>query len=163
MEILSRRFSELTTGELYALLKLRQDVFIVEQNCPYADADDRDQDAVHVLLREEGRLLGCLRVLAPGVASEYAAIGRVISADRRRGLGSVLLREGVRQAVRCFGAEKVYLEAQSYAVPFYERQGFRVCSGEFLEDGIPHRKMLLDIRDFPASDPKCEEFEGERK
>ena len=142
MEISVRRFSELSVQELYDILKLRVNVFVVEQCCPYPELDDKDQSALHLCFREEGELAAYLRIMDRGVSSEYVTLGRVISARRRQGLGSALLREGIRQAEERFGAESIYLEAQVYAIPFYEKQGFRVISEEFLEDGIPHVKML---------------------
>lgn len=142
METVVRRFSELSAEELYEILKLRVNVFVVEQCCPYPELDDKDQEALHVFFRENGEIAAYLRVLDRGVSSEYVTLGRVISARRRQGLGTELLREGIRQAETVFGAETVYLEAQVYAIPFYEKQGFRVVSEEFPEDGIPHVKML---------------------
>ena len=142
MEITVKRFSELSVQELYEILKLRVNVFVVEQCCPYPELDDKDQRALHLCFREDGELIAYLRILDRGVSSDYVTLGRVISARRRQGLGTALLREGIRQAEERFGAEEIYLEAQVYAIPFYEKQGFRVISEEFLEDGIPHVKML---------------------
>ena len=139
-----KRFDELTAAELYRLLKLRVDVFVVEQNCPYPELDDLDQGALHLWLEDETGILAYLRVLDRGAESEYVSIGRVVARERRRGLGTRILRAGLRAARERFGAEAVYLEAQTYAVGLYEKQGFRVISEEFLLDGIPHVKMLLD-------------------
>ena len=142
MELFAKRFSELTPEELYAILKARVDVFVVEQNCPYPELDNRDQEAIHLWYAEGGELTAYLRVLGPGVESVYPALGRVISLRRRTGLGTALLREGIRTAEEQFGAEAVYLEAQCYAIPFYEHAGFAVTSEPFPIDGIPHVKML---------------------
>ena len=139
-----KRFGELTAAELYRLLKLRVDVFVVEQNCPYPELDDLDQGALHLWLEDERGILAYLRVLDRGAESEYVSIGRVVARERRRGLGTRILRAGLRAARERFGAEAVYLEAQTYAVGLYEKQGFRIISDEFLLDGIPHVKMLLD-------------------
>ena len=139
-----KRFDELTAAELYRLLKLRVDVFVVEQNCPYPELDDLDQGALHLWLEDETGILAYLRVLDRGAESEYVSIGRVVARERRRGLGTRILRAGLRAARERFGAEAVYLEAQTYAVGLYEKQGFRIISDEFLLDGIPHVKMLLD-------------------
>ena len=137
-----KRFSELTTEELYAILQLRVDVFVVEQNCPYRELDGHDRGAIHVWLEEDGALQAYLRVMDRGAESEKVSIGRVIAVKRRRGLGSRVLAEGIRCAEEEFGAEEIYLEAQTYAKGLYEKQGFRVISEEFLLDGIPHVKML---------------------
>ena len=144
MDLHVRRFDELTAAELYGLLKLRVDVFVVEQNCPYPELDGLDQDALHLWLEDETGVRAYLRVMDKGAESEYVSIGGVVARERRQGLGTRILKEGVRAARERFGAEAVYLEAQTYAVGLYEKQGFRVISEEFLLDGIPHVKMLLD-------------------
>ncbi len=144
MELRVKRFHELTTDELYRILKLRVSVFVVEQNCPYQELDDRDRDALHVWLEDQDGIQAYLRILDRGAVSEHVAIGRVIAVKRRRGTGSRIVSEGIRIAKECFGAEKIYVEAQVYAKGMYEKLGFRQISDEFTEDGIPHVKMLLD-------------------
>ena len=144
-----KRFSELTNEELYAIIKLRVDVFVVEQQCPYHELDDRDQDALHLWLSNSEGMQAYLRVLRPGVESEYAAIGRVVTRLRRQGVGSMLLKEGIRAAENYFGAETLYLEAQLYARGLYEKLGFRQASDVFMMDGIPHIRMLRE--------PGCED------
>ena len=140
-----KHFSELTTEELYAILRLRVSVFVVEQNCPYMELDNLDQDAVHVWLQDENGLQAYLRVLDRGVEGEYVAIGRVIAVERRRGLGSRILKEGIKAAKDVFGADKIYVEAQTYVKGLYEKQGFQPVSAEFLLDGIPHVRMILEL------------------
>ncbi|MBO4677709.1 MAG: GNAT family N-acetyltransferase [Oscillospiraceae bacterium] len=145
MELLVKSFAELSTRELYDLLRLRVDVFVVEQRCPYPELDGWDQAALHVWLQDDTGIQAYLRIMDRGVSGEYVTIGRVIAVKRRQGLGSRILAEGVRLARERFGAEQIYLEAQVYARTLYEKQGFRAISGPFLEDGIPHVKMLLDL------------------
>ena len=145
MELTVKRFDELTLDELYAIMKLRVSVFVVEQQCPYMELDDRDQQAIHVFLRENGEISAYLRIMDRGVNSEYVSIGRVLAAKRRCGLGTRILSEGIRLAKERFHADRIYLEAQTYARGLYEKQGFRQVSEEFLEDGIPHIKMILDL------------------
>ena len=144
MELFVKSFEELSTRELYDLLRLRVDVFVVEQRCPYPELDGRDQASLHVWLQDETGIQAYLRIMDRGVSSEYVTIGRVIAVKRRQGLGSRILAEGVRLARERFGAEQIYLEAQVYAKTLYEKQGFRAISEPFLEDGIPHVKMLLE-------------------
>ena len=136
-----KHFTELGAEELYEILKLRVDVFVVEQSCPYPEIDGRDQDAWHVSLREGGRLFAYLRVLPRGEGE--AAIGRVLAVERRRGFGTKVVEEGIRVAREKLGAGRIYLEAQTYARGLYEKLGFRPCGEEFLEDGIPHIPMEL--------------------
>ena len=145
MELCAKEFSELTVEELYEIMKLRVSVFVVEQQCPYMELDGLDRTALHVWFRDpEGGLLAYLRVMDRNESREYVSIGRVIAAKRRCGLGSGILREGIRLAKERFGAEKIYLEAQCYAKGLYEKQGFVQISETVLEDGSPHVKMLLD-------------------
>lgn len=142
MKVCVKRYSELTKDELYALAKLRIAVFVVEQNCPYMELDDRDQEAIHVWLEDEDGIEAYLRVMDRGVESEHVSIGRVIAVKRRSGIGTQVLSEGIRVAKEYFAADQIYLEAQVYARSFYEKSGFRQVSEEFLEDGIPHIKMI---------------------
>ena len=145
MELTVKRFEDLTTHELYEILKLRVNIFVVEQNCPYPELDDKDKSAWHVYFREDGEIIAYLRVLDPGVSFPEVGIGRVISTRRRCGLGTKLLREGIKTAREQMHADTIKLEAQTYARAFYERQGFRQTSEEFLEDGIPHIEMTLEL------------------
>ena len=144
MKLTVKRFEELTLGELYEILRLRSAVFVVEQTCPYQDIDNKDQAALHLWLSDEDGIAAYLRVMDRGVYDEEVAIGRVISLRRRRGYALQLLQEGVRVAREAFGAQLISVEAQVYARSLYEKAGFRQASEEFLEDGIPHIRMLLD-------------------
>lgn len=147
MEKIAKRFQELTTEELYAVLKLRQDVFILEQKCLYPDLDACDQQALHVWLQDEGGIAAYLRILDRGVKSPYVSMGRVIAARRGCGLGAEIVRQGLLAAKEVYGADTVYLEAQLYARGFYEKLGFRAVSMPFDEDGIPHIKMFCSMRE----------------
>lgn len=142
-----KHFNELTTRELYEILKTRQEIFIIEQNCPYMDIDDLDLKAIHVFsMNEEGRVTSCLRVFMRDEKTKTAQIGRVVTLNHGEGLGGALLHEGVKIALDHYKAEKIYLEAQTYAIGYYAKEGFKVVSEEFLEDGIPHVKMERDSK-----------------
>lgn len=144
MEWERKRFEELTLEELYEILRLRVDVFVVEQHCPYPELDGKDQQALHVFAKEDGILQAYLRVLQPGVSFPEASLGRVISRKRRQGLGTQLLEQGLQAAEEWLGKVPIRIEAQTYAKGLYEKFGFRQISGEFLEDGIPHIQMLRE-------------------
>ena len=145
MEITVKKFDELTVEELYEFLKLRAEVFVVEQDCAYQDLDGIDQEAYHVYMRDEkGKMIAYLRVVDKGKRLDEVSIGRVISIRRRSGVGTALMRAGMRVAKEKFGATKIKVGAQLYAKPFYEGCGFRQVSGEYLEDGIPHIYMLYE-------------------
>jgi len=145
MELHVKRFQDFTPDELYGVMKLRVDVFVCEQKCLAPELDDRDQDAVHVWFSDEDGAQAYLRVLAPGVEHKtYPAIGRVLTSKKSRGtgLGGKLLAEGIRVTKEIYGDVPIYLEAQVYASGYYEKQGFRIVSDEFILDGIPHYKMV---------------------
>lgn len=141
-----RAWSELTTGELYRILALRQRVFIVEQSCPYLDADGWDDRAHHLWCDDvDGRAcVAYLRVFAPGVKYAEASLGRIVTAPevRRSGLGRPLVREGLARVAAAHGAVPVRIGAQKYLEPFYAGFGFVRASDDYLEDGIPHLEMV---------------------
>ena len=145
MEFTLKKFNELTVDELFEIYKLRVSVFVVEQHCPYQEVDDFDPLSLHLCAWEDGKLIAYLRVLPKGTAFEEVSLGRVISVKTRCGIGSLLVKEGIRAAREKFGAESIVLEAQTYARTLYEKQGFVQISDEFLEDGIPHIKMRLSL------------------
>ena len=144
METVVKRFDELSVDELYALLKIRAAVFVVEQNCAYQDLDGVDKDAYHVYLKDGEEILAYLRVVDKGKRLDEVSVGRVISLHRRQGIGEKLMAEGIRIAKEKFGATKVKVGAQLYAKPFYERCGFCQISDVYDEDGIPHIYMLYE-------------------
>ena len=145
MKLVSKFFEELTTTELYELLKVRSEVFVVEQNCIYQDLDDKDYRSLHVFYEEDREVLAYLRAFTK--KEGVVQVGRVLSTTHGIGLGGKILKEGLLQIQEKFHPKKIYLEAQCYAIGYYEREGFKVCSEEFLEDGIPHVEMEL-VCDF---------------
>lgn len=144
MELVVKHFDELTAWELFDLYKLRVSVFVVEQSCPYQEVDDADRMSYHVWLRDGDGIAAYLRVIPAGVNFEDVSIGRVIAVRRRCGLGTRIVAEGLRVAQERLGAQRVTIEAQTYARALYEKLGFRQTSEEFLEDGIPHIRMLWE-------------------
>lgn len=144
MELTIKHFDDLTLSELYDIIKLRISVFVVEQSCVYQELDDMDKNAYHLFLSDGGEIQAYLRVLPDSVWGEVS-IGRVISVKRRRGLGGKILSEGIRIAKEKFGAKKIVIGAQAYAQSFYEQAGFVKDSYEYIEDGIKHIKMTLEL------------------
>lgn len=138
-----KRFAELTLDELYAILQLRNEVFIVEQTCVYNDTDGKDQPAWHLMAIEDDKLVAYTRILSPGVSYSDPAIGRVVtsSSKRRSGLGRELMKRSIEACEKFFGKSSITLSAQVYLQSFYESFGFIVVGEEYLEDGIPHIKM----------------------
>jgi ElaA protein len=143
MEMKSKFFSELSTRELYEILKIRAEIFVVEQNCVYQDMDDKDYDSLHVFYEDEGSIVAYLRAFVKD--NDTVQMGRVLTLEHGKGLGGKLLKEGIEQIRKKQNPKKIYIEAQCYATGFYEREGFVVCSDEFLEDGIPHVQMILKL------------------
>ena len=143
MDIKAKTFCDLTAKELYEILRVRAEIFVVEQNCVYLDPDGKDYDALHVFIEEDGRILAYFRAFQ--ISDDIVQLGRVLTVQRGKGLGGDLLREGIRQIRERFDPGTVYIEAQCYATGFYEKAGFTVSSEEFLEDGIPHVQMLLKL------------------
>ncbi|GGB36912.1 ElaA protein [Roseibium aquae] len=148
-------FDALSAMDLYKLLKLRVDVFVVEQNCPYPEIDGQDPRAWHFLLRETdtGELAGCIRIFEPEASCPLARIGRVATDGRYRGLGlgRHLMREGIAKVQDLWPAAGIALSAQAYLLTFYRGFGFEPVSGEYLEDGIPHVDMVRDSARRPPA------------
>ena len=140
-------FDKLSLEQLYKIMKLRQEVFVVEQNCPYLDADDKDQESFHLVSWDEnGEALAYVRLLPKGLSyPEYASIGRVVTSAkiRRSGGGKQLMHEALLWAKKLFGDTPVKISAQSYLLSFYRNLGFEPIGEEYLEDDIPHRAMIL--------------------
>ena len=145
MNLVIKTFDELTTKELYEILKARAEIFVVEQNCVYQDLDGIDYQSLHVFYEEDGKVLAYLRAFAKDNEADTVQMGRVLTIEHGKGLGGKLLRDGIAQIKERMNPQRIYIEAQCYAIGFYEKEGFRVCSEEFLEDGIPHVQMILEI------------------
>jgi ElaA protein len=138
-----KKFKELTIDELYAILQLRSEVFVVEQNCAYHDPDGKDQQAWHLMGIEDSTLIAYTRILPPGISYDDPSIGRVVtlSLKRRSGLGRELMKLSIIECEKLFGKTPITLSAQSYLIHFYESLGFSTIGDQYLEDGIPHIKM----------------------
>lgn len=138
-----KTFHELTTDELYELLRIRSEVFVVEQDCVYQDLDNDDQKAVHLWLSDGDNVLALCRVCPAGTHMGEVSVGRVITTERGKGYGKRIMMEGIKAAKEYFWATVIEIEAQEYAKGFYEQVGFRQSSEPFMLDGIPHIKMRL--------------------
>lgn len=147
-----KHFSEFTTEELYKIFHLRLEVFSVEQNCAYQDADGKDLNAFHIMgINESGELIAYARILPAGTSFKEVSIGRVITSKKIRGtgVGKILMRKCMEFIAKKFGGSdkarqnvRVRISAQCYLRKFYEGFGFVVDSAEYLEDNMPHMEML---------------------
>src|ERR1022692_2180470 len=141
-----KKFDELTPHGLYACLQLRNEVFVVEQNCVFQDADDKDQQCFHLMGWQEKKLVAYTRIVPAGICYEEISIGRVVTSpsSRKKGLGRNLMNQSINKAYSLFGAGiPIKIGAQIYLKKFYESFGFRQASDIYLEDGIEHIEMLL--------------------
>lgn len=137
-------FNQLTTQQLHDLMRLRIDVFVVEQNCPYPEIDGRDTDALHVLGTEDEKIVAYTRILPAGSVFPEVSFGRVLVAESHRGkrLGHDLLKCTLSTIEAHHGPVPVRISAQVYLVAYYQQYGFKIAGEEYLEDGLPHVDML---------------------
>ena len=144
MEIQVKTFEELTTTELYAMLRLRSEVFVVEQDCVYQDIDNKDQKALHVLGYVGEELAAYTRIFDAGRYFDNPSIGRVIVKETYRGknLGHKILRASIETVETRFGNQVIEISAQTYLEKFYSDHQFRSTGDTYLEDGIPHMRMI---------------------
>ncbi len=142
----TKTFEQLNTSELFEILKLRQSVFVVEQECPYPDIDDTDPQAMHFCGWNNGDLLAYARLIKPGVSYEQASIGRVVIAPNARGLrlGETLMQQALGETNRLYPGETIKIGAQERLEKFYNDLGFERSSAMYLEDGIPHIHMIRE-------------------
>lgn len=141
-----KTFEQLTTRELYELIKLRIDVFVVEQNCPYPELDNRDQlnDVYHLMGYQKNELVACARLLGEGITYSNIAIGRVITKESHRGtgLGHELINTAIENCIKLWGNKPIEIGAQAHLEKYYARHEFVKNSDSYLEDGIPHIDMI---------------------
>ena len=138
-----KTFNELTTDELYELLRVRSEVFVVEQNCVYQDLDGDDQSSIHLWLTVGDKTVAVARVCPAGTHMQQVSIGRVITTERGKGYGKQIMLHAIDAAIEHFGATVIDIEAQEYAKGFYETVGFKQSSEPFMLDNIPHIKMTF--------------------
>lgn len=141
-----KTFNTLEPAELYAIMQLRNEVFVVEQNCVYQDADGKDAASRHLMGWDENNLVAYCRLLPPGLAFEEASIGRVVSSPRYRkiGCGKEMMNVAIEKTLIQFNTKKIRIGAQLYLKNFYGSLGFKQVSDVYLEDGIEHIEMLLE-------------------
>ena len=142
-----KKLTTLTTLQLYDIIAVRNEVFVVEQDCVYNDADGKDVDAYHLFAYENNKIAAYARLLAPNVAFTEASIGRVLTAKdvRKMGYGIKLIQKAVEQTISLYGEHDIKIGAQLYLKKFYESFGFKQTSQMYLEDGIEHIEMLLSV------------------
>ena len=145
MEFIVKTFSELTTSELYEILELRSEVFVVEQDCAYQDVDGRDQIALHIFGFKNNKIIVYTRLFKPGDYFKNASLGRVVVQpnERKFGYGNELMKASIQAIQDFFHVSNITISAQVYLKNFYKAHGFKKIGEEYLEDGIPHIEMRI--------------------
>ncbi len=146
MDIICLPFDKLSLDQLYAIMRLRQEVFVVEQECPYLDADGKDQESEHLMIFMENELAAYTRLVPPGISYEqYSSISRVVNHVnfRGQGLGKILMEKSIQECQRLFPKHSIKISAQCYLEKFYTALGFQDLGNRYDEDGIPHMAMLF--------------------
>lgn len=146
MNFIIKTFSELSTSELYQILQLRAAVFVVEQNCVYQDIDFKDQKALHIFAHKENEIIAYSRIFKPGDYFSNASIGRVVikKSERNFGYGHLLMSTSIKAIKSKFNQNTITISAQQYLTNFYESHLFKQVGESYLEDGIPHIKMIRE-------------------
>jgi len=141
---ITKPFDQLTPFELYGILRLRNEVFVVEQNCVFQDADNKDQACHHLLLYQQKELVAYARLVPAGVTFPEISIGRIVTspAVRGTGTGKILMQHAIAQTYTLFGKAPIRIGAQLYAIGFYELFGFEAAGAIYDEDGIDHIEMV---------------------
>ena len=144
---IAKTFSELDTEDLYQILRLRSEVFVVEQDCVYQDIDNKDQNAIHLYYIENDQIVAYTRIFKAGDYYENPCIGRVVVSKKNRGndLGKKIMIDSMEYIKQNIKGEKIELSAQKYLDKFYKDLGFYKIGEDYLEDGIPHQRMIFDL------------------
>ena len=145
--IITKTFSELDTEDLYQILRLRSEVFVVEQDCVYQDIDNKDQNAIHLYYKENDQIVAYTRIFKAGDYYENPCIGRVLVSKKNRGndLGKKIMIDSMEYIKQNIKGEKIELSAQKYLDKFYKDLCFYKIGEDYLEDGIPHQRMIFDL------------------
>ncbi len=142
---ITKHFDDLTSTEIYDMFVIRQQVFIVEQDCAYQDVDDKDKNSYHLFGYNGSYLSAYLRIVPPKISYKEVSIGRVLTSksDRNLGLGKILMKKGINEVERIFKTKIIRISAQTYLIKFYKELGFIKVGEPYLEDDIPHIEMIL--------------------
>ena len=145
MNLIIKKFEELNTIELYEILKARAEIFIMEQNIHYQDMDNIDYKSLHCFFMENNKVIAYLRAFYEENNNDVVRIGRVLTLKHGNGIGRELLEKSLKAIKEQMNCKKISMDAQKYAVGFYEKFGFKTVSNDFLEEGIVHVVMELDV------------------
>ena len=144
MNLISKKFNELSTTEIYEILKARSEIFILEQNIHCQDMDDIDYNSLHCFFMENNKVIAYLRAFYQDCNKDIVKIGRVLTLKHGKGVGKDLMEQSLKSIKEKMNCKKICMDAQKHAVGFYEKFGFKVVSNDFLEEGIIHVVMELE-------------------
>ncbi|MBP3790534.1 MAG: GNAT family N-acetyltransferase [Methanobrevibacter sp.] len=146
MEYVLKEFNGLSLDELYQIIQLRLEIFVVEQDCIYQDLDGKDNVAYHLFVKDDDEIVAVLRILPENVSYDEMAIGRIVvkKSHRGQGIAGAMMKRAMDFIVKDLGKNKIRLSGQAYLVDFYTNLGFKRVSDEYLEDGIPHFEFLFE-------------------
>lgn len=146
MNFIFKKFNELSIEELYKILKIRNEVFVVEQKCPYQDCDNKDKNSYHLYLEDSGEIASYLRILEKGISYDEVSIGRVLVNEsyRNNGIAREMMTKAITFIKKDLKQTKIRISGQLYLIDFYKSLGFEQVSKQYLEDEIPHIEMLYN-------------------
>jgi ElaA protein len=147
MELYLKKFEELSKEELYKIIEARINIFVVEQDCPYPECDNKDQESFHLFFKDQDQITAYLRIIPSGISYAETSIGRVLvkKAYRRSGLGQRLMQQAISFIKNELAEDAIRISAQEYILNFYQKLGFEIVSDRYLEDDIPHFEMLIKL------------------
>ena len=145
MEVIVKKYDDLTLDELYDILRIRVQVFVVEQEVPYNDLDGKDNDAYHVFIREDNQIKAYLRILCEDESNGKVKIGRVLTTERGKGYGRLVMERGIELARKVYNPKLINVHSQTYVNEFYAKLGFKQVSDVFIEEDRPHVSMDLEL------------------
>ena len=145
MNLISKKFNELSAAEIYEILKARSEIFVIEQNIHYQDMDNIDYDSLHCFFMKDNKVVAYLRAFYQDDNKDIVRIGRVLTLKHGNGVGTDLMEQSLKSIKEKMNCKKICMDAQKYVVHFYEKFGFKVVSDDFLEEGIVHVAMELEI------------------
>ena len=145
MNLISKKFNELSATEIYEILKARSEIFVMEQNIHYQDIDDIDYNSLHCFFMRNNKVVAYLRAFYQDEHKAIVKIGRVLTLKHGNGVGKELMEQSLQSIKEKMNCKKICMDAQKHAIGFYEKFGFKVVSNDFLEEGIVHVVMELEI------------------
>lgn len=146
MNFVAKTFSELSTSELYEILKSRAEIFLLEQRIICQDLDDTDYDSLHCFFTDGNRVTAYLRAFVSDEENGIVTVGRVLTLEHKKGLGTELMKNSIDEITQHFSCKKISVHAQKQAEGFYDKMGFSTISGEFLEEGVVHVTMEMEFQ-----------------